>query len=94
MSTKITKNTKVTDLGFRVHTPLLLKELADNGIGTAGVLFVPINQLRICLGLLAERAAEINDPILNIRMLCLGLYDVPPMEFSKAIEQQIALLDE
>ena len=61
---------------FRVHTPNLLNEIADCAVGKdAGVLFVPLNQFRILLGLVAQRALELDDPKLNKLMVALTLYE-------------------
>ena len=71
-----------TKLHFRVHTTNLLKEIVDNSltVGKNGVLFVPINQLRVLLCMVAERAAEINDPKLNALMIRMTLYEVADPE--------------
>ena len=37
--------------------------------------------------MVAERATELNDPILNVLMIRLNLYEIPPMERNKVIEQ-------
>lgn len=80
-------------LEFRVDTPALLKEIADAGlIANGGVLFIPLNTLRNYLLRVAQRASEINDPQLNILMLKMNLYEMPPLEIVKAIEAQEELL--
>lgn len=59
---------------FRVHTPNLFKELWDcSGMRIYGRV------IKIYLALLnevAQRATEINDPVLNALMLKLRLYEV------------------
>lgn len=45
------------------------------------------NVLISLLGQVATRATELNDPILNILMLRLNLYDVPTEERQNIIEQ-------
>jgi len=66
---------------FRVHTPNLLKEIVSNSIPRShGVLFVPLNSLRILLGKVAERASELNDPILNQLMFDMTLYEIADPE--------------
>lgn len=61
---------------FRIHTALFLKEIANCGLPkNAGVLKVPLNQFRILLAQVAERAAEVDDVKLNCLMIRLGLYD-------------------
>jgi hypothetical protein len=68
---------KTENLEFRVHTPCLLKEIADCSLPkTAGVLKIPLNQLRILLIKVAKRASQINDPKLNALMCMLTLYDI------------------
>lgn len=62
---------------FKLHTPQLLKEITECGLAPqSGVLFVPINTLRILLGKVAERAAQLNDPILNKLMCDMTLYEI------------------
>ena len=63
-------------LTFRVHTPLLLKEITECAIDkNTGVLKVPLNQFRILLLQVAERASQLNDAKLNKLMCDLTLYD-------------------
>ena len=67
----------MSDHTFKVHTPNLLKEIADFGLPqNSGVLFVPLNQFRTLLLKVAERASLIGDPILNKLMCDLTLYEV------------------
>ena len=81
-------------VGFRVDTMGLLTEIANCGLPRRmGVLKVPLNVFKNILGEVAERAIEINDPQLNILMLKLALYEVPPKEIPQAIEQQMKLRD-
>lgn len=81
-------------VGFNLNTLGLLHEIADNALpmGNMGVLKVPLNVFRQLLGAVAQRASEINDPELNILMLRLHLYEVPPMEIVEAIEVQKKLI--
>lgn len=60
-------------LGWRVHTPNLLSEIANNS-GQA-ILQKPLQILGLLLHDVATRAAKINDPALNLLMLRLALYD-------------------
>jgi len=72
------KDQKTRKLSFKTHVPNLLKEITDNAIGASkgmGVLFVPMNQFRIHLVHLAQCAAEINNPELNLIMCQMTLYD-------------------
>jgi len=61
-------------LQWKVHVPCLLEEIAGAG-GLGGVFRVPLNVLRILLGRVADRAAEINDPKLNRLMCRMALYN-------------------
>ena len=66
---------------FRVHTINLLKEIVDGAMPrTMGVLFVPINTFKALLGKVAERAIELNDPIMNMLMYDLTLYSIADPE--------------
>jgi len=88
--TQIKKAKGIIDLGFRVHTANLLQDIVANQIGHgAGVLQIPLNQFQIWLGILAERATELNDPELNIICLSMGLYEVDPKDVCSVIENQI-----
>ena len=70
---------------FDVNTPQFLKEAAENCNG--GMYAVCWNTFRRLLCMVAERATELNDPILNALMLRLNLYDVPNEERWKIIEK-------
>jgi hypothetical protein len=88
------KITDVFSIGFRVDTPALLHEIANSGLGrNNGVLKVPLNVFIRLLERVAERAIQLDDPELNICMLSLNLYEVPPMEVVGKIEEQIILLN-
>lgn len=69
-----TKIENAFGMTFRAHTPNLFKELWEcSGMRIYGKV------IRIFLALLndvAERATEINDPVLNALMLKLRLYEV------------------
>lgn len=63
----------MNDMVFKVDIPRLLKEIAECSKSTPyPVIFTILTRV---LGILAERAIEINDPALNIIMLRLGLYE-------------------
>lgn len=65
----------MSQLHFKIHTPNLLKEIADCGLAPkSGVLRVPLNTLRVYIGMVATRCAEINDPVLNQLMIEMTLY--------------------
>ena len=82
---------KVLSLGFRVDTPQLLKEIAQNNGVSA--LKVPLNVLQHWLGRLSERAIELDDPELNIIMLSMALYEGTSLELIRAIEGQFNRLN-
>ena len=71
IETKIKNAFKMT---FRVHTPNLFKEMWE-----CSGMRIYAKVIRIYLALVndvAQRATEINDPVLNALMLKLRLYDV------------------
>lgn len=79
---------------FSVNTIGLLTEIVECGIDKRmGVLKIPINQFRQLLCEVAARAAELNDPKLNILMLRLWLYEAQPGDYSKLIEEQLKLIN-
>lgn len=83
------------ELTFRVDTLKLLNEIADCAMPREmGILKVPLNIFRILLAQATQRAIELNDPKLNICMLNLGLYDVPPQEVAKRVKEQELLIKE
>jgi hypothetical protein len=63
---------KQISVGWKVHTPNLLKEILNNP-GT-GILTQPISIFGKLLAEVGERAAEINDPRLNALMIRLTIY--------------------
>ncbi len=61
---------------FKVHVPNLIKEITDSGLRQKnGVLKIPILLFRKYLESVAQRCAEINDPVLNKLMVEMALYD-------------------
>lgn len=58
---------------WKVHTPNLLKEIAQNS-GNA-ILARPLQIFGEILYQVGERAAELNDPKLNALMLRLTIYE-------------------
>lgn len=75
-----------------VNTPNLLKEIVENN-PSAWILRTPVIIFRSILSSVAERAIKIDDPELNILMLRLGLYEVPPLEVNNFIDGQKARLE-
>lgn len=66
-------NYVMNDMVFKVDMPRLLKEIAEcSKSAPYPVIFTILTRV---LGILAERAIEIDDPALNIIMLNLGLYE-------------------
>uniref|UniRef100_UPI0025ECDEED hypothetical protein n=1 Tax=Prevotella sp. TaxID=59823 RepID=UPI0025ECDEED len=63
----------MNDMVFKVDTPRLLREIAECSKSTPYPVTFTI--LARVLGILAERAIEIDDPALNIIMMNLGLYE-------------------
>lgn len=70
---KTVRDYVMNDMVFKVDMPRLLKEIAECSKATPYPVTFTI--LARVLGILAERAIEINDPALNIIMLNLGLYE-------------------
>jgi hypothetical protein len=75
-----------------VNTPDLIKQVFDNP--STYMLRIPFNTMLRFLGAVAERAAEINDPKLNILMLKLNLYDVPVNEIYQKMDECEKLMNE
>lgn len=73
IKSKNVQNYVMNDMVWKVDLPRLLKEIAECSKSTPyPVTFTILTRV---LGILAERAIEINDPALNIIMLHLGLYE-------------------
>ena len=70
---KNVQNYVMNDMVWKVDLPRLLKEIAECSKSTPYPVTFTI--LARVLGILAERAIEINDPALNIIMMNLGLYE-------------------
>ena len=78
-------------LSFDVNTPQFLKEACENANG--GMYAVCWNIFRNLLAQVAERATELNDPVLNTLMIRLNLYEIPNEERYKIIKQMKELYD-
>lgn len=76
-------------LKWRSHLPNLLMEIVENN-PTAWALRMPVILTREILVEVATRAAQLNDPALNILMLRLTMYEVPVEDVSALIKQQEA----
>lgn len=73
IKSKTVQDYVMNDMVWKVDLPRLLKEIAECSKSTP--YSVTFTILARVLGILAERAIEINDPALNIIMLNLGLYE-------------------
>lgn len=72
------------ELCWKVHTPNLFKEIVDHALPRKmGVMLTPINQFRLLLSEVAERASELNDPKLNALMCRMTLYEIADPESSE-----------
>lgn len=74
-----------SDKTFRVNTPQFIKEACENCNG--GMYAVCWNIFRNLLFLVAERATELNDPVLSALMLKLHLYKVDIRDTQKIINE-------
>lgn len=73
IKSKNVQNYVMNDFVWKVDLPRLLKEICECSKSTSyPVTFTILTRV---LGILAERAIEINDPALNIIMMHLGLYE-------------------
>lgn len=73
IKSKNVQNYVMDDMVWKVDMPRLLKEIAECSKSTPYPVTFTI--LARVLGILTERAIEINDPALNIIMMNLGLYE-------------------
>ena len=78
-------------LSFDVNTPQFLKEACENS--EKGMYAVCWNVFRNLLAQVAERATELNDPVLNTLMIRLNLYEIPNKDRYKVIEQLKEMYD-
>lgn len=78
-------------LSFDVNTPQFLKEACNNCNG--GMYAICWVLFRDLLTQVAERAIELNDPVLNTLMIRLNLYEVPNKERYKIIKQLKVIYD-
>lgn len=79
-------------MSFDVDTPRFLKEAAENSKG--GMYTICWNIFKNLLAQVAERATELNDPVLNTLMIRLNLYEIPNKERYKIIKQMKKMYDE
>lgn len=81
---KITKVNAFDQMTFDVNTPQFLKEAAENCNG--GMYAICWNIFRQLLSDVAERATELQDPVLDALMIKLNLYEMPNSERRKTIK--------
>ena len=74
------KKNKPTSLKWKVHTKNLLTEIVQ--CSGHQIYKMPINILGKLLAAVGERAAELNDPILNSLMCRLAIYTISDPESS------------
>lgn len=72
-------------LSFDVNTPQFIKEACENS--RDGMYGVCWNIFRNLIAQVAERATELNDPVLNTLMIRLNLYEIPNKERYKIIKK-------
>lgn len=75
----------VFSMQFDVNTPDFLREACENVNG--GMYSICWNVFRNLLAMVAERATELNDPIMNVLMIRLNLYEMKNEDRHKVIEQ-------
>lgn len=75
----------VFSMQFDVDTPRFLKEVIENS--DCRMYGACWNIFRSLLVQVAQRATELNDPIMDVLMIRLNLYEVPVEERHKIIEQ-------
>jgi hypothetical protein len=81
-------------IGWKVHTPSLLREVLNNR--GSEILSQPLNIFGRLLAQVAKRASELDDPELNILMMRLTLYEQadPEKSDSKEISRAYAAQQE
>lgn len=72
---------------FDVNIPDFLREAALCGVG--GMYVVCYECFRIILSQVADRATELNDPVMNVLMLRLNLYECENKERRKLMRKEI-----
>lgn len=78
-------------LNFDVNTPQFLKEACENA--NVGMYAVCWDIFKNLLAQVAERATELNDPVLDTLMIRLNLYEIPNKDRYKVIEQLKEMYD-
>lgn len=83
----------IPPLIWKLNTPALIKEIGDCCKDASALIF-PLRMLLSMLNSVAEYAVKKNDPELNMLMLRMGLYDVPPMKVDDAILGELEKIKE
>lgn len=86
---------EVFRMQWDVNVPEFTREACENCNG--GIYAICWNIFRNYIAMVAERATELNDPIMNVLMLRMGLYDVPNEkrhELIRQIEHEIKLIEQ
>lgn len=71
---------------WKVYTPQLFREILTNK--ECSVLAIPLRIMSGILVELADYAIRKDDPELNVLMLRLSLFDVPPRKIQEAIDAE------
>lgn len=78
------------EMTWRVDTPALLNEIAN--CSNQGIYSPVMAIFGRALACVADRATQLNDPILNICMLKLKMYEVPHDLINEKIKEQLKRL--
>lgn len=81
----MTRKDENNEWQFDIDTPSFLKEVIENS--ECKMYGACWNVFRSLLVQVAKRATELDDPIMNVLMLRLNLYEVPNGERRKIIRQ-------
>lgn len=81
-----TKLDIIKDLHFDIDLPSFLK-ITENSEREQGIHDARWGIFKIHLDNIAARASEINDPVLNLIMLRMNMYEVTPEERIKYISE-------
>lgn len=82
---KPTKTNAFDQLTFDVNFPQFTKEAAENCNG--GMYAICWNIFRNLIAQVAQRATEIQDPVLDALMIKLNLYEMPNEERRETIKK-------
>jgi len=83
-----TENKKETQLQFRSHVRNLFDEILSNMTRDTMAVKIPLKVTYGILQSVAQRASQLNDPILNELMMRLAMYDVTDPS-SKNYDQKV-----